>query len=58
MIPFEKLNGAFSALPEEPALVVDENTEKLRNVAAVNTMRLWFNGNSGKTAPRKGNGRD
>ncbi|MCI7691909.1 MAG: hypothetical protein MSR67_05930 [Oscillospiraceae bacterium] len=45
MIPFEKLNGAFSALPEEPAPVVDENTEKLRNVAAVNTMRLWFNGN-------------
>lgn len=45
MIPFEKLNGVFSALPDEPALVVDEDTEKLRKVAAVNTMRLWFNGN-------------
>ena len=45
MIPFEKLNGEFSALPEEPAPVVDENTEKLKKVAAVNTMRLWFNGN-------------
>ncbi len=45
MIPFEKLNGVFTALPEEPVTEIDEETEKLRKVAAVNTMRLWFNGN-------------
>lgn len=45
MIPFEKLNGVFTALPEETVTEIDEETEKLRKVAAVNTMRLWFNGN-------------
>lgn len=45
MIPFERLDGAFSALPEEPVNFADEDKEYVKKVAAVNTMRLWFNGN-------------
>ena len=45
MIPFEKLNTVFTALPDEPAPDADEEKEFVNRVAAVNTMRLWFNGN-------------
>ncbi|MGN0669091.1 MAG: hypothetical protein ACI4JZ_00955 [Oscillospiraceae bacterium] len=45
MIPFDKLNGAFSALPDEPAPVVDEEKEKVKRIIAADTMRLWFIGN-------------
>ena len=45
MIPFERLDGAFSALPEEPAPAVDEEKEFVKRVIAADTMRLWFIGN-------------
>lgn len=45
MIPFDKLNGAFSALPDEPAPDVDEEKEFVKRVIAADTMRLWFIGN-------------
>lgn len=45
MIPFERIDGAFSALPKEPVNFADEDKEYVRKVAAVNTMRLWFIGN-------------
>ena len=45
MIPFERLDGAFSAFPEEPAPAVDEEKEYVKRVIAADTMRLWFIGN-------------
>lgn len=45
MIPFERLGGAFSALPDESAPAVDEEKEYVKRVIAADTMRLWFIGN-------------
>ena len=45
MIPFDRIDSAFSALPEKPVNFADEDKEHVKKVTAVNTMRLWFNGN-------------
>ncbi len=45
MIPFDKLNTVFAALPDEPAPDVDEEKEKVKRIIAADTMRLWFIGN-------------
>lgn len=43
MIDFENLKGVFAKLPEEPALIDEENTPRL--IAAAYIKRLLFNGN-------------
>lgn len=45
MIPFDRLNTVFAALPDEPTPVVDEEKEYVKRVISADTMRLWFIGN-------------
>ena len=45
MVDFDKLKGVFAKLPEEPALLIDEEKENTNLVSAAYIMRLLFNGN-------------